>query len=63
MFCNYDDNSMKLEYIDVIHSYNGTQKKYYDVPRYKCRCGYAKMPISIYKFMDKNIDNDIQYSK
>lgn len=62
MLCNYDDNAMELEYINVTHNYNGKEKIYYNIPRYKCRCGYARVQYSVCEFMDKNIDNDIQYS-
>lgn len=63
MFCHYDDNWMELEHIDVIHEYNGKRKNYYHIPRYKCACGYAKVLLDVYDFMNENIDNDLQYHK
>jgi hypothetical protein len=61
MFCNYDDNPMEIEYIDVTHKYDGKEKRYYQIPRYKCRCGYARVPYPVYDFMNENMDNDRQY--
>lgn len=63
MFCHYDDKFMEIEYIDVVHDFKGKYKKYYNIPRYKCSCGHAKVCYSVYDFMDENIDNDIQYTK
>lgn len=63
MFCNYDDNLMSIEYINVLHEFKGKKKEYYNIPRYKCRCGYAKVPYSVYDFMDKNINNELQYNR
>ena len=62
MYCNYDDNLMELEFIDVVHRYDDKEKNYYNIPRYKCSCGCARVPLSVYEFLDKNIDNDLQYS-
>jgi hypothetical protein len=61
MLCHYDDNLMNLEYINVTHKFEGKQKKYVNIPRYKCECGYARVLPSVYEFMNKNIDNDLQY--
>lgn len=62
MWCHYDDNAMYLTYINVTHRHNGKEKKYYNIPRYECRCGAARVPYHVYDFMNANMDNDKQYS-
>ena len=61
MFCHYCDNWMKTEHIDVIHEYKGKKKNYNNIPRHYCRCGARRVPFSVYRFMEENIDNDKQY--
>lgn len=62
MLCQHCNNWTEIEYIDVIHEYQGKDKKYYSIPKHKCKhCGAGRVSLSVYQFMDKNIDNNKQY--
>jgi hypothetical protein len=61
MLCQYDDNVMELEYINATHKHNGKEKEYFNIPRYRCVCGAARVPYSAYEFMENNMDNDKQF--